>query len=85
MLLALNGITSVPDERRVAVTAIFAGSLQCVWFAPLCIDHGARIGLYLSLAASVGLVIAGALWASELPSPPPDPDKPIPPPRARLL
>ena len=54
------------SERRVALTAIAAGSLSLLWFGLWVLTPEALIGVYLSALASVGLVVGGLVWLGEL-------------------
>lgn len=58
-------------EPRVAAAALLVGAVSALWFGLWCLDDGALIGVYLSLASSVGLVLGAVLWRRELADRPP--------------
>jgi hypothetical protein len=53
-------------EHRLAAAAILVGVMSTLWFGLWCLDDGALIGVYLSLASSVGLLVGAVLWRREL-------------------
>jgi hypothetical protein len=53
-------------EARVAVAAIVLAAVAMVWFAVWCLDDGALVGVYLSLASAGGLLLGAVLAWREL-------------------
>jgi hypothetical protein len=41
-------------------------AVSMLWFGLWCLEDGALIGVYLSLASSAGLLLGALLWRSEL-------------------
>jgi len=58
-------------EARVAAAAVVVGVVSTLWFALWCLDDGAMLGVYLSLASSVGLLLGAVMWRGELAGRPP--------------
>ncbi|HEX3765239.1 MAG TPA: hypothetical protein VHW23_41365 [Kofleriaceae bacterium] len=58
-------------EGRVAAAAVVAAVVSTLWFGLWCLDDGALIGVYLSLASSLGLLLGAMMWRSELADRPP--------------
>ena len=53
------------SERRVAVTTVLVGALSLLWFGLWGITPDAMLGIYLSVAASAGLLVGGLVWLVE--------------------
>ncbi|MBA3464798.1 MAG: hypothetical protein H0T46_32995 [Deltaproteobacteria bacterium] len=53
------------SERRLALTAMIIGAVCTFWFGLWATTAEALIGVYLSLASSVGLLLGGSLWWNE--------------------
>jgi len=53
------------SERRVAVTTILVGALSLLWFGLWGITPDAMLGVYVSAAASTGLLVGGLVWLVE--------------------
>lgn len=58
-------------EPRVAAAAIVVAAVSALWFGLWCLDGGALIGVYLSLASSGGLLLGAVMWWRELADRPP--------------
>ena len=54
------------SEPRVAAAALVVGAVSALWFGLWCLDDGALIGVYLSVASSAGLVLGAVMWRGEL-------------------
>jgi hypothetical protein len=59
------------SERRVAAAAIVVAAVSALWFGLWCLDDGALIGVYLSVASSGGLLVGAVMWRGELADRPP--------------
>lgn len=64
LLLAAIGWRS-RSERRAAATAVTIGAITTPWFAMWVVDRAALIGVYLSLAGALGLLVGGLVWLGE--------------------
>ncbi len=53
-------------EQRIALTALIMGAVCSLWFAIWTLTDSALLGVHLSLASSVGLVLGGGVWCLEL-------------------
>jgi len=53
------------DERRIAAASGVMGLLGIVWFGLLATEPGALIGIYASIAGSLGLVVGALVWLAE--------------------
>lgn len=65
ILLATVGL-SQPTETRVAATGIVIGLVSIVWFGIWSVGADALIGVYLSLASSIGLFAGCLAWLRAL-------------------
>jgi hypothetical protein len=54
------------SEPRVAAAAVVVGAVSAMWFGLWCLDDGALIGVYLSVASSAGLLLGAVMWRGEL-------------------
>lgn len=64
--LILTGMLfGIPPERRIAAVCISANAIWALWFGLWCMDSGAMIGVYLSFASSLGLLVAGVTWLKD--------------------
>jgi hypothetical protein len=54
------------SERRLAVTAIIVASVSLLWFGLWASSAGALVGVYLSLGASICLLVGALVWLSEI-------------------
>ena len=54
------------SEPRVAAAALVVGAVSALWFGLWCLDDGALIGVYLSVASSAGLLLGAVMWRGEL-------------------
>ena len=66
VLLLVGVLRGRGTEERAARMVIGVGVLCTPWFALLAFDPDGLIGVRVSLAASVALIIAGAEWRREL-------------------
>jgi hypothetical protein len=64
VLLLLVG-PSRTTEPRVAGAAIVVALISMLWFGVWCLEDGALIGVYLSLAGAAGLLLGAVLWRRE--------------------
>jgi hypothetical protein len=64
-LLALIGRSGY-SERRAALTAIALGVVSLLWFGLLAATAVALVGIYLSVAAAIGLLVGGLVWLAEI-------------------
>jgi len=53
------------SERRVAVTTVVVGALSLLWFGLWAITPDAMLGVWVSAAASTGLLVGGLVWLVE--------------------
>lgn len=66
LLLLLIVGPSRTTESRVAASAGVVAVVAMPWFGLWCLEDGALIGVYLSLAGSTGLLLGAVLWRREL-------------------
>ena len=64
LLLAVIGRRGV-SERRVAGTTVAVGALSLLWFGLWVVTPDAMLGVYVSAAASAGLLVGGLVWLVE--------------------
>jgi hypothetical protein len=69
-LLVIIGLAET-TEARVASTGIAVGLLSTIWFGFWSVAPDALLGVYLSLASSVGLVAGSLAWLCEILARPP--------------
>jgi hypothetical protein len=69
-LLGVIGLART-TERRVAAAALVVAAVSALWFGLWCLDDGALIGVYLSVASSGGLLLGAVMWRGELADRPP--------------
>lgn len=55
------------SERRLAVGAVLLGASGTLWFGLCATSQDALSGVYVALAASVGLLAGGLVWLFEAP------------------
>ncbi len=53
-------------EQRIALTALIMGAVCTLWFAMWSLTSSALLGVHLSLASSVALLVGGGVWYVEL-------------------
>ena len=53
------------SERRVAIATLGMGALSLLWFGLWVASPDAMVGVYLSAAASGGLLVGGLVWLVE--------------------
>jgi hypothetical protein len=85
ILLSVAGVLygaigfSGASERRIAATAMIVGGGSTIWFGLWAGSPDALVGVYVSLAGAVGLLVGGIVWLAELSL---EPASPIVVPRA---
>jgi len=65
VLLVIVGLSGT-TEARIAGTGIAVGSISMIWFGFWSVTPDALLGVYLSLASSVGLLVGSLEWLREL-------------------
>jgi hypothetical protein len=70
VLLGVLGLRRTA-EPRVAAAAVVVAAVSTLWFGLWCLDDGALIGVFLSLASAAGLLVGAVMWRSELADRPP--------------
>ena len=71
VLLATIGMSG-SSEHRLAASGITVGMVCTVWFGMWTATPDAMIGVYASLATSLGLLVGSLIWLCELVVRPPD-------------
>ncbi len=70
LLVGLTLISTIgtqgASEARIALTALVLGVVCVVWFGMWTLAEDALLGVKLSLASSVGLVVGAGVWLVEL-------------------
>lgn len=69
-LIALLGVSET-SESRIAASGIAVGLLSTIWFGLWSMTPDALVGVYLSLASSIGLFAGSIAWLRELVRRPP--------------
>jgi hypothetical protein len=69
VLFAIIGLSGTTEER-VAGTGLTVGLIATLWFGFWSLTPDALLGVYLSLASSIGLFIGSLMWLRELVSRP---------------
>ncbi len=65
VLLAIVGLSGA-TEARIAGTGIAVGLISMIWFGFWSVTPDALLGVYLSLASSVGLFVGSLAWLRAL-------------------
>jgi len=65
MLFAIVGLSGT-TEVRIAGTGVTVGLVSILWFGFWSLTPDALLGVYLSLASSIGLLTGSLLWLREL-------------------
>lgn len=50
------------SEHRMALTAVILGCVCTLWFGMWCLLPSALLGVHLSLASSIALLVGGVVW-----------------------
>lgn len=64
-LVATVGLAPV-SERRIAVSGVVVGAVCTTWFGLWSATPDALLGIYLSFASSVGMLLGSLIWVGEL-------------------